>query len=188
MIEQGLEQYGYLILIPGIVVEGDATVLAAAFLSHQGVLNLGTVICVSALASTLLNHLLFIFGHRWGRPMFDRQCAKRPKLKKLEGKFSRCQVPILLFSRFLWGLRLATVCLASISGVPLLLFSLLDILGAFLWASVLGGVGYYFGHMLDALIADFQRYDQYVAVGVFVAVALAYWRTRAHRRRTLQSA
>ena len=39
-MHEQLLQYGYLLVFAGTILEGDATILAAAFLAHQGYLNL----------------------------------------------------------------------------------------------------------------------------------------------------
>ena len=46
-MEALLARYGYLILFPGIVVEGEAFLLAGSFMAHRGVLDLPLVIAVA---------------------------------------------------------------------------------------------------------------------------------------------
>lgn len=180
-----MAEHKYLLLIPGILLEGDATILTAAFLCHSGLFKLGSIFGLAALVSTIFNHCVFLLGRRWAQPYFERRAAVRPGLQHLREGFARRKYVLILLSRFIWGLRLATVCVASMSGTHPTVFSVLDVLGALLWAGVLSLVGYYFGEVFDEFIDTHKHdYQFWMAIVLFVLVAILVWRTARRVRRT----
>ena len=89
---------------------------------------------------------------------------------------------MILGFRFLYGLRTITPFLLGASGVPPLLFLLLNILGACLWALVVGVSGYLFGHALELFIGDIKRYEIWMFVGLALSALIA-WAYRFLSRR-----
>ena len=68
------------------------------------------------------------------------------------------------------------------SDVPLARFALFNMLGAALWAPLVVGAGYLFGHTLGWMIADLGRYEAIALVGVAAIAITAYFVQRRWRR------
>jgi len=66
MLTELVLQYGYLMVVAGVIVEGDATIVTAAFLAHRGYLALGMVMALGALTSATMNQIYFRVGRRHG--------------------------------------------------------------------------------------------------------------------------
>jgi membrane protein DedA with SNARE-associated domain len=179
-----LEHYG--LVAGGVVIEGDATLLAASFLCHQGHLQFLPVLLVGALTSTTVNNVLFWASRCWARPCFQRKLNANTRWLRLERSYVKHQLWVLLFSRFIWGLRVAIITAAGLSTVRYPVFVVLDLLGAFLWATVLCLGGYYFGEALTGVLADIRAFDLHIALALFVGVGLLVgyrsWAVRKKRR------
>ena len=66
-MEALLARYGYLILFPGVVVEGEAFLLAGAFMAHRGVLDLPIVIALAVAATMSGDQLYYRAARSRGR-------------------------------------------------------------------------------------------------------------------------
>ena len=81
-MEALLARYGYLILFPGIVVEGEAFLLAGAFMAHRGVLDLPVVIAVAVAATMCGDQLYYRAARARGRTWLERRQGTRAKYAK----------------------------------------------------------------------------------------------------------
>ena len=68
------------------------------------------------------------------------------------------QVWLILGFRFLYGLRTITPFIIGASRISPLRFLILNILGASIWAIVIGVIGYLFGHTIELFIGDIKKY------------------------------
>lgn len=117
--------------------------------------------------------------------------AKYPVLSERAGKAGRMveghRILITLGFRFLYGLRTAIPFAIHMSHIRVIEFVLLNIVGAAIWATVIGALGYSFGHSLELLLGDIKRYE----TDLFLLVALTGILTgiirmvRARRKREL---
>lgn len=78
----------------------------------------------------------------------------------------RHQSLLILGFRFLYGFRTVTPFLLGASGIPPVRFALLNSLGALFWAISIGVCGYFFGHVLEFLMGDIQRYEARLFFGL----------------------
>ena len=81
-MEALLARYGYLILFPGIVVEGEAFLLAGAFMAHRGVLDLPLVIAVAVAATMSGDQVYYRAARARGRAWVERRKGSRAKYAK----------------------------------------------------------------------------------------------------------
>src|SRR5678815_239565 len=77
MLSDLVVKYGYLMVVAGVIVEGDATVVTAAFLAHRGYLKLGAVIALAAITSMTMNQIYFRLGRRH---VIDAVAAAQPEV------------------------------------------------------------------------------------------------------------
>ena len=63
-----LLKYGYLLLFAGVIVEGEAILIAGSFLASRGYFNIGTVALVALAANTLSAQLYYTAARVRGRP------------------------------------------------------------------------------------------------------------------------
>ena len=62
-----LLKYGYLLLFAGVIVEGEAVLIAGSFLASQGYFNVATVALVALAANTLSAQFYYIAARVRGR-------------------------------------------------------------------------------------------------------------------------
>jgi membrane protein DedA with SNARE-associated domain len=59
---------------------------------------------------------------------------------------------------------------------------LLDITGASIWATTIGLAGYYFGHVVEAILGDIKHYEIELFLTV-IGVAVPFWLIRMYKQR-----
>jgi membrane protein DedA with SNARE-associated domain len=176
MGEHLLVQYGYVLIFLGSIIEGDATLLAAAFLANRGHFNILYVMLTAGIASTIFNEAAFHTARRAGKPFFERQAAKHKRYHGVQEWVCRRAVLLLLFSRYVYGFRMAIPIACGAVGMRPLVFAIVNALGAVLWVVPVCIVGYAFGHVLSAFWAGVRYYEWHIAVGFIVLLtAILAW-------------
>jgi membrane protein DedA with SNARE-associated domain len=62
----------------------------------------------------------------------------------------------------------------GIARIPHGKFLPLNALGAFLWASTIGAVGYLFGHVIETIMGDLKRYELRIII-VLAVLGILMW-------------
>ncbi len=90
----------------------------------------------------------------------------------------RWDAPLIIGIRFMYGLRIVGPIAIGNSGVAPWRFAFFNVVGAAIWAPLVGGLGYLFGHALEAMIGDLERFEEVGLVFIIVAgVVLTVVRT-----------
>lgn len=176
-MEALLLKYGYLLLFLGVLVEGEAFLLAAAFLAHRGYFHLPVVILVAVAANTVADQAYYLAARARGRAWLERRYGSHPRYGRVLEIMSRRGRWLLLVSRFAYGFRILIPAACGALGMPLAAFTVINVLAGALWGVPTALAGYYGGGALDALREDLRRYEAGIAFGVLaVGVAIAVGR------------
>ncbi len=176
MIETELLHYSYLFIFVGTVIEGDATLLTAAFLAHRGYFRLSLVLVVAGLSTLFASHAYYMVARRTGTKWLEQsQDARFERIVRWSRAYGGL---LLLASRFMIGFRTLIPIVCGATGMSPVRFALWNGFGALVWACTVGFVGYLGGHALTILIGDIRQHEKAIAVVVAVSVAgLILWRT-----------
>ncbi len=159
-----LLHYGYAFLILGIILEGDATLVAAVILAEDAYFNLRWVIGLALGVSFVANMVLYELGRHGARRYLPDVSQSRVR-HWLHGSLGRLT---LIFSRFMWGFRLLIPCAAGAMHIRRRQFVLCNLAGAFIWTGIL----VYFGVGIQAVLRLLQHslapYQSDLAVGLFL--------------------
>jgi len=176
-----IDQYGYLAVFLGAVLEGETVLTVAGFAAHRGYLALHWVIGAAALGGFLGDQI----GYWLGRTRWPGLAPRFPSLqraeKKVHGLLDHHSLWIIVVIRFTYGLRIAGPIVIGASRVGPLRFTILNLIGAILWATLIAGLGYAFGQALALMLEDVKKYEEVALAGI-VVLGLAVW--LYHRIRT----
>ncbi|GHD68295.1 DedA family protein [Jeongeupia chitinilytica] len=177
-----LAEYGYLALFIGCLLEGETLLILAGFAAHQGYLSLPLVLLVAFCGGTLGDQLFFLLGHRYGPRLIARFPGYRPAVDRVNALLHRYHSWLIVGIRFMYGLRIVGPVTIGASRLPFWRFAPFNLLGAALWAGLVGGAGYAFGQSMQWLFTDFERYERLALIGIVTVCVLIAVLRRLRRR------
>jgi membrane protein DedA with SNARE-associated domain len=184
-LEYLIRHYGYLGVLVGTFLEGETVLVLAGLAAHLGYLQLPFVI-LTAFTGALGGDLLYFFlGHRHGQSILARHAHWQGRVEKLQKMLARYHSPVILLSRFLYGLRMVAPFAMGMSRVPPGRYILLDSVSVLLWALAVGVGGYLFGNVLAIILGDIKHYEAQV-LGVIAGAGLLIWLLLYLRQRKSQ--
>ncbi|MFC3532799.1 DedA family protein [Vogesella facilis] len=181
-LAQLLADYGYLAVFVGAVLEGESLLLLAGFAAQQGYLSLPLVVLLALGGGTLGDQLFFWLGRRYNAALLRRLPAGVQRAEQVNRLLLRYDAWVIVGVRFMYGLRVIGPIVIGMSRVSAWRFAGFNLLGAAIWAPLIAGCGFLFGHSLQWLFADLQRYQE-AALLALIALLLAgklllHWRRR----------
>jgi len=151
--------YGYLAVFVGTLLEGEAILLLAAYAAHRGYLSLPVVMAVAFFGATLGDQIFFFSGRFFGSGLMRRLPMIRARAERINALLLRYHAALIIGIRFAYGLRIAGPIVIGMSTLRARRFLVFNALGAMIWAPVIAGIGYLFGHALEWLFADLKEYE-----------------------------
>lgn len=182
-LAQVLSDYGYWAVFIGSLLEGETILVLAGFAAHQGYLSLPITITIAFVGGTLGDQAFFWLGRRWGQTLLDRIPHSAPRVRRMNDLLARYDAPVIIGIRFMYGLRIVGPIVIGAGAVSPWRFAFFNMLGAAIWAPLVGGLGYLFGQALELLLNDIRQVE-IAALGFIVAVAVVMsivhrWRSRS---------
>jgi len=193
LLRDALVQYGYwavaavlLLENAGVPVPGETVLLLASFLAYsERELQLFWIIVVGSVAATLGDNAGYVIGHYGGRRLLERYrhsfIIGEEAVRRGEGLFERYGAVTILFSRFVFGMRVIAGPLAGILHMPWKRFAVCNFAGAVLWVTAISCVGFFFGSRWGLLMHFMKRFDLFLAFAFVCAAAIIWWRSRRSR-------
>ena len=174
MIETFIITYGYLALLIGTFLEGEAVLVIAGILANLGLLNLTLVIVVAFFGSILSDQTYFWIGRKKGNILVPKHPRWQKRLAKVNRLLEKHQVLVMISFRFLYGLRIISPFAIGMSKISTKRFVFFNTLGSALWAVLFGCGGFVFGNALKLYIGDFRHYEFRILLSL-IAIALISW-------------
>jgi lysylphosphatidylglycerol synthetase-like protein (DUF2156 family)/membrane protein DedA with SNARE-associated domain len=171
-LELLLLKYGYLILFLGVVVEGEAFLIAGSFLASRGYFNLATVTLVALAANALSAQFYYTAARVRGRRWFESRFQGNSPYRSIINWVGRRTNWLLLMSRFLFGFRIVIPAACGAFGMPVARFVLLNVIAGLLWAVPTALAGYYFGESVGDWFRNAREYTLVFAIVVAAGIAL----------------
>ena len=186
MLESLIDTYGYWAVLVGTFFEGETVLLLGSFAASRGYLVLRWVIVVAFFGTLFADQLFFFLGRRYSEPILARRPSWKSRSAKAQKLLERFRTPLILAFRFMYGIRTVTPFAIGMSRVPTGEFVLLNIIGASVWAIIVGTGGYLFGNALETLLGDIEHYEFHILGGIAIAGALTWalyflYRYRRHK-------
>jgi len=172
-----LENYGYIAVFVGALLEGETILVMAGFAAHRGLLHLPAVIAVAAFGGFLGDQIFFALGRFRARQILARFPKILTQTARVEDLIHRHSTWLIIGVRFMYGLRIAGPVLLGMSQVSHLRFVILNLAGAVIWALVVAGAGYLFGHAVGLMLHDAHRYELLLLLGI-AGAGLIVWAVR----------
>lgn len=176
-LEALISRYGLVAVFFGAAVEGDVTLILAGVFAHLGYFPFP----LALLAGTLGGYLGDLGWYSLGRlrgPQFRAGRLYRrvgPRIERLAQRLGPAQ---LIASRFVYGIKAASMVFWGLHGMTLLRFLVVDAIGCVAATLVFTSLGYAVSGSAVVLLGHVRRVQLWllgaVLVGI-VLVALVHW-------------
>lgn len=175
-----LVNYGYWAVFIGCLLEGETILILGGLAAHQTTLRLIDVIAVATLGGMVGDQILFWTGRYFGPRILPRLHRQQATIDRVSGLIDRYPTASIFSVRFLYGMRLVGPLVIGASRLSPIRFSLVNLLGAVVWATLFVMGGYWAGEALENLLGNLKPYRLPIFIGILViAVGVALYR---HRR------
>lgn len=158
-LEELITTYGYAAIGIGTFLEGETILILGGFSAHRGYLELIWVIVCAFLGTLAGDQMYFYVGRIKGKGSLEKRPDWKSKSDKVFRLMEKYDVWLILGFRFLYGIRTVTPFLIGTGSISSFRFLIFNMLGAAIWAVVIGAMGYLFGHALEVIIGNIKHYE-----------------------------
>src|SRR5258706_15872523 len=172
-MEEFLRQYGPIGIFLGAGFEGQTAVIVGGLLARQHILQLWFVLASATAGSGVVDQLLFVAGRRFRTHRWVVRATEQVAFARALRFIERFPISYILAFRFIFGLRVASPIAVGVSQVPTWRFTVLNILGALIWATAFTMAGFIFGEAVHNVLGRSNhagRWTLIAAGGVIVVV------------------
>ncbi|RIV24405.1 DedA family protein [Alicyclobacillaceae bacterium I2511] len=185
-----IHHYGYfgvflilLLEMIGIPFPAETTLTLSGIEWTQGTFSIIPLLIAATVGNAIGSGIAYWIGRLLGRPVIVRWGKyvgiTNERLDKANVTFQKYQTTVVLFSKFIAGIRVLVPYLAGINKMSFGLFTLYTTVSALVWSAVFIILGKYLG-------IEWSRYHQvlhqYLVPGIIVlAILVAVWYTRKVR-------
>jgi membrane protein DedA with SNARE-associated domain len=196
-IEHYVRDYGYLAVSLGILLEdfglptpGETLLILGAILAADGHLSIYWLLPLAWAAAVIGDNIGFAIGATGGHLLMVRYGRRlgitAERLQRVEAFFARYGPVVIVFARFVVGLRQFNGIVAGTLEMHWLRFLVLNAIGAALWVAFWGLAAFWLGKSIFVYLREFHALEP-VAAAVLAALLLGgagylWWRRRRQRR------
>jgi membrane protein DedA with SNARE-associated domain len=185
-LEALLDQYGYAAVFIGAILEGETVLLIAAVFVQQGLFDFRGLLLASALGAFVGDQCFFHLGRLKGSRFLHHYPAWQRKMDQAARMLARRGKVVILFYRFIYGMRAVIPFLLGAGRCRVVLFTLLSTVSAAAWALLIGSGAYCFGEAFASMLAKSRAMQQGGILGLLLIVITAaslyrWWKRRSTR-------
>jgi membrane protein DedA with SNARE-associated domain len=159
----------------GLPFPEDATLILSGFLIAHEIIKPLPAFLVVYPGLLLTDFFLYLVGKKYGRMVVEHKRFRRiispDRLSKLEEKFKKGDVWVILIGRHFLGLRAQVFLVAGVMRMPAIKFLIADATTALLTIALMGGIGYAGGNSIQILRKDLTRIEHIAIVVLMILFA-----------------
>jgi len=166
----------------GLPFPEDTTLILSGFLIAHDVMKPLPAFLVIYPSLLMTDFFLYLVGKKYGRMVVEhkrfRKVISPDRLSKIEEKFKKWGIWVVLVGRHLLGLRAQIFLAAGVMKMDVIKFLIADGATSLLTIALMGGIGYVGGNSIQVLKKDLARIE-HIAIVAFV-ILLASWMVFRH--------
>jgi len=178
-----IHSYGYIGVLIGTFLEGETTLILAAFAAHQGYLELPYVMLAASVGSLCGDQSFFWLGRKRREKTLEKHPSLGRRVARAQALMERHRTLLMFAFRFMYGLRTVIPFAFGMSRVPFAEFLLLSTTSSVVWAILVGGVGFLFGNALEGLMGNIERYELIVLAAIAAVGGIVWTIYLRHRKK-----
>ena len=136
----------------------------------------------AAIGSVLGASIAYWVARLGGRPLVDKLARwvriDPAHITSAEKQFQRWGIGLVLVGRVIPGIRTLISIPAGLARMPFITFFIATFMGAYVWCTLLIGVGYVLGHEWTLISAYLKQSLPFLLTGGALALVLYFWFTR----------
>ena len=174
------ELFGFLASIVGGALQGEIVYLTAMLSVSMGYLNPYSVAVAFFIGSIARDWATFWFARRKGEDWINKKPKLQARALKVSKQLEKSPITVLLFYRFIYGLKTVILLVAGISNISWTKFAFWTAISTILWIVVFGWLGYF---CAQEVIDQFNHISDYkwhilsvVIVGTLIYFIFYRWK------------
>lgn len=168
-----VQEWGYVAVLLGSLVEGESVILTASFMAYQGHLSLPKIMIIAFFGTLIADTTLFFVGRFYGKKFFKKFPSIQDRSKKAFDLLHRWDIWFILSFRFIYGIRTISPIVIGAARVKPKRFLPLNFLAAVIWTIISCVGGYLLGGTFEVIVENFDSLKKYfVLVPLFVLTAI----------------
>jgi membrane protein DedA with SNARE-associated domain len=180
MWESWIQNYGYIAVFVGSVLEGETVLILAGYSMSRGYLDPVPTFLLAVAGGTAGDSLYFWLGRRFGARLLRSLAVPRPYRARAKMVLRRWGRQAAFTTRFAYGLRLALPMLIGAARMPALLFHTFNLIAATLFAVLYLGLGFMFGEAVQEIMGRVRPYEHRILLSV-ICLGAIIWIVREYR-------
>lgn len=172
-LTQFIENWGYLAVFLGSLVEGESVILTASALASFGYLSIYKIMMVAFTGSVLADQILFLIGKHYGPAIFDKFPYLKTPANRAFVLLRKYDLWFIISCRFIYGIRTVSAMVIGAANIPLRRYIPLNLLSALIWTVISCTAGYLLGDVMESVIQHFDTIQKYLIIGgIIIGVAV----------------
>lgn len=181
-ISDALLNYGYVILFVYSLGGGMVALIAAGFLAGADKLNIGICVVLAAFANFIGDTLLFYIARFNKTEILPKMRKYRRQLALAQILFKRHGAKIILFKKYIYGLKTLIPLAIGVSKFGFVKFSIINAVSAVIWALSVGLSSYLAGDFISRVSSEFGEKTA-VYIGIAMIALIMVWIFANSKRR-----
>ena len=186
-MEEFVSNFGLLGIFIGAAIEGDVAIVVAGVTASLGLLELAPAMAAAIAGCLFADSFWFALAKSRAEAIRGTRLYRTVGLQ-VESLSMRLGPWHIVYCRFIYGTRIATMMLWGLRELPYGRFIAFDILGCLIWAALLGTLGYFGSESATKMLGRAQEAEMwllgFIAVAVGVVVVYRKVKRRALQRRS----
>lgn len=153
----------------GFFLPGDSLLFTAGFVASQGYLNFPALVVLVVVAAILGDQVGYVFGHRLGKRLFEREDSKIFKKKHLMAAqkfYEKHGGKTIILARFVPVVRTFAPIVAGSANMMYRKFLAYNVVGGIVWGAGLTAAGYFLGNIIPDI-------DKYIIPVIFLIIMIS---------------
>ncbi|BCZ16952.1 Ubiquitous DedA transporter family [Helicobacter sp. NHP19-003] len=175
--------WGYVILFFWSILEGEIGLILAGMACYAGHMNLFLAISVAALGGFSGDQMYFYIG-RTSKTYLNKKLEKqRRKLALAHLLLQKYGWFVIFIQRYMYGMRTIIPISIGLTRYSAFKFATINLLSAFVWASITILLAWCFGEQLFNLLRLIKHYPYLLILILLVSVGFVAWYFQTHTKK-----
>jgi membrane protein DedA with SNARE-associated domain len=169
-----LQDFWFLLIYIWSILEGETVILVSSSLIQEGKVELWIVVISAVFGGFSGDFLWYLLGK--GNKEFVNKKFKKRDIARTKLLFRKYGFWIIIFLRFLYGMRAVLPAIIGASGYNIKKYIFLDMISSILWVTFYLFLGYFFFEWLNSYLKEVQLWIFFIAFVILAIIGVKLWK------------